>query len=122
MRLGVLGIRNFRLLFLGQATSAFGDRLAPIALAFAVLDLTGSATDLGFVLAAETAPMLLLVAVGGVWADRLPRQLVMLTSDGVRCAAHGATAALLLLQRPGSGSSSSSRRSTARRPRSSRLP
>jgi MFS family permease len=97
VRLGVLGIRNFRLLFLGQATSAFGDRLAPIALAFAVLDLTGSASDLGFVLAAETAPMLLLVAIGGVWADRLPRQLVMLTSDGVRCAAQGATAALLLL-------------------------
>jgi MFS family permease len=97
VRLGVLGIRNFRLLFLGQATSAFGDRIAPIALAFAVLDLTGSASDLGFVLAAETAPMLLLVAVGGVWADRLPRQLVMLSSDAVRCAAQGATATLLLL-------------------------
>src|SRR5919206_3447263 len=77
--------------------SAFGDRLAPIALAFAVLDLTGSASDLGFVLAAQTAPMLLLVAVAGVWADRLPRQLVMLSSDAVRCATQGATAALLLL-------------------------
>jgi MFS family permease len=97
VRLGVLGIRNFRLLFLGQATSSFGDRLAPIALAFAVLDLTRSASDLGFVLAAQTAPMLLLVAVAGVWADRLPRQLVMLSSDGVRCASQGATATLLLL-------------------------
>ena len=97
MRLGVLGIRNFRLLFLGQATSSFGDRLAPIAITFAVLDLTGSASDLGFVFAAQTAPMLLLVAVAGVWADRLPRQLVMLTSDAVRCASQGATAALLLL-------------------------
>jgi hypothetical protein len=42
---GALADRNFRLLFIGQATSAFGDRLLPIALAFAVLDLTGSATD-----------------------------------------------------------------------------
>jgi MFS family permease len=97
MRLGVLAERNFGLLFLGQATSAFGDRLAPIALAFAVLDLTGSASDLGFVLAAQTLPTLLLVAVAGVWADRLPRQLVMLSSDAIRCGSQGTTAALLLL-------------------------
>jgi MFS family permease len=95
--LGALRDRNFRLLFIGQATSSFGDRLVPIALAFAVLDLTGSATDLGLVLAAQTLPMLLLVAFAGVWADRLPRQLVMLTSDLVRCGTQGATAALLLL-------------------------
>ena len=101
MRLGVLGIRNFRLLFLGQATSSFGDRLAPIAITFAVFDLTKStseaAYDLGFVFAAQTAPMFLLVAVAGVWGDRLPRQLVMLSSDVVRCASQGTTAALLLL-------------------------
>jgi MFS family permease len=93
---GVLAVREFRLLFVGQATSAFGDRLVPIALAFAVLDLTGSASDLGYVLAAETVPMVLLVAVAGVWADRLPRQLVMLGSDVVRMAAQGTTAVLLL--------------------------
>jgi len=96
VRLGVLGIRNFRLLFLGQVTSSFGDRLAPIAIAFAVLDL-GSASDLGFVFAAQTAPQLLLAAVAGVWADRLPRQLVMVGSDVVRFASQSATAALLLL-------------------------
>ena len=99
MQLGALQEPNFRRLFIGQATSAFGDRLVPIALAFAVLDLTGSVSDLGFVLAAETVPMLLLVALGGVWADRLPRQLVMLSSDVVRCAAQGTTAALLLSHR-----------------------
>jgi MFS family permease len=98
VRLGVLGIRNFRLLFLGQVTSSFGDRLAPIAIAVAILvDLKGSASDLGFVFAAQTAPMLLLVAAAGVWGDRLPRQLVMLGSDLVRCATQGVTAALLLL-------------------------
>jgi MFS family permease len=98
VRLGVLGIRNFRLLFLGQVTSSFGDRLAPIAIAVAILvDLKGSASDLGFVFAAQTAPMLLLVAAAGVWGDRLPRQLVMLSSDLVRCASQGVTAALLLL-------------------------
>jgi MFS family permease len=98
VRLGVLGIRNFRLLFLGQVTSSFGDRLAPIAITWAVLhELKGSPSDLGFVFAAQTAPMFLLVAVAGVWGDRLPRQLVMLSSDVVRCGSQGTTAALLLL-------------------------
>src|SRR5205823_13988184 len=80
--------------------SSFGDRLAPIAITFAVFDLTKStseaAYDLGFVFAAQTAPMFLLVAVAGVWGDRLPRQLAMLSSDVVRCASQGTTAALLL--------------------------
>src|SRR5439155_21914702 len=93
---GALSEREFRLLFVGQLTSAFGDRLVPIALAFAVLDLTGSAADLGYVRAGQTVPMLLLVALGGVWGDRLPRQLVMLGSDVLRCGSQGLVAALLL--------------------------
>jgi MFS family permease len=97
-RLGPLIEPNFRRLFIGQATSSFGDRLVPIALAFAVLDLTGSATDLGLVVASKTVPTLLLVGYAGVWADRLPRQLVMLTSDSVRAVSQGLAAALLLSQ------------------------
>ncbi len=81
---------------MGQAVSALGDRLVPVSLAFAVLDLTGSVTDLGIVLAAQTAALVLVVPLGGVWADRLPRQRVMLASDGVRLLAQGASAALLL--------------------------
>lgn len=96
LQVGALREREFRLLFTGQAISAFGDRLVPVALAFAVLDLTGSASDLGFVLAAETVPMALFVLAGGVWADRLPRQWVMVASDAVRCASQGLTAALLI--------------------------
>lgn len=68
----------------------------PVALAFAVLDLTGSVTDLGIVLACQTLPMAVFVLLGGVWADRLPRQRVMLSSDVVRAAAQGASATLLL--------------------------
>ncbi len=91
-------LRNdaFRLLFAGQAVSALGDHLVPVSLAFAVLDLTGSVTDLGIVFAAQTAALVLMVPLGGVWADRLPRQRVMLASDGVRLLAQGASAALLL--------------------------
>lgn len=93
---GALGRREFRLLFAGRTVSSFGDRLVPVALAFAVLDLTGSVTDLGVVLAAQTVPLVSFVLMGGVWADRLPRQLVMLTSDAVRALAQGASAVLLL--------------------------
>ncbi|MHB8659946.1 MAG: MFS transporter [Solirubrobacteraceae bacterium] len=96
MRRGALGHAAFRLLFAGQAISALGDRLVPVALAFAVLDLTGSVGDLGIVLAAQTVPLVVLVLVGGVWADRLPRQWLMLTSDAVRALAQGVSALLLL--------------------------
>jgi predicted MFS family arabinose efflux permease len=96
VRAGPLAEREFRLLFAGQAASALGDRITPVALAFAVLDLTGSTTDLGLVLAAATLPMLAFLLVGGVWADRLPRQRLMLTSDVIRALAQGTTAALLI--------------------------
>lgn len=49
-----------------------------MALAFAVLDVTGSATDLGVVLAARTITLLLFFLAGGVWEDRLPRQRLMM--------------------------------------------
>jgi predicted MFS family arabinose efflux permease len=76
--------------------SLLGTAVAPIALAFAVLDLTGSKTDLGIVLAANWVPQLVLVLFGGVFADRLPRHLVMVGSNVVSAAAQGAIAALLL--------------------------
>jgi MFS family permease len=93
---GIPAQRAFRLLFAAQSISSLGDRLVPVALAFAVLNLTGSATSLGVVLAAQTVPLVLFVLVGGVWADRLPRRLVMATSDLVRAASQGACAVLLL--------------------------
>jgi predicted MFS family arabinose efflux permease len=93
---GALRHRAFRLLFAGQSISSFGDRLVPVALAFAVLDLTGSVTDLGIVLAAQTVPLVVFVLVGGVWSDRLSRRRVMLASDYLRAAAQGASAVLLL--------------------------
>ncbi len=94
---GALRERQFRLLWLGQATSTLGDGLVPVALAFAVIGtLDASATALGVVLAAHTLPLVLFVLVGGVWADRLPRQLVMLGSDLIRCAVQATLAVLLL--------------------------
>src|SRR5947209_510319 len=94
--LGALKEREFRLFFSGQLVSLLGDAVTPFALAWAVLDLTGSSKDLGFVIAAKTAPLVIFLLVGGVFADRLPRRGVMLTADVVRMGIQAATAALLL--------------------------
>jgi len=88
--------RQFRLVFTAQATSVLGDNVVPVALAIAVLHLTGSATDLGLVLAARTVPAILLILIGGVWADRLPRQRLMITSDLVHFTSQALMAALLI--------------------------
>ncbi len=96
---GPLRFRAFRLLFAAQSISAIGDRLVPVALAFAVLDLTGSVTDLGIVLAAQMIPLMLFVLIGGIWADRLRRERIMLASDCTRAVAQGVTAWLLLTGR-----------------------
>jgi MFS family permease len=95
-RLGALEERPFRLLWLGQTTSALGDALVGVALAFAVLELGGSATDLGLVFAARTVSSVTFVLAGGVWADRLPRRAVMLAADAVRALVQAALAVLLL--------------------------
>jgi MFS family permease len=91
-----LSEREFRLLFFGRTVSLFGSAFAPIALAFAVLDLTGSASDLGLVVAAGFVPQVFFLLVGGIWADRLPRHHVMVVSDLVAGAAQAAIAALVL--------------------------
>jgi MFS family permease len=95
-RLGPLEERPFRLLWLGQTTSALGDALIPVALAFAVIQVGGGAGALGLVFASYTIARAAFILVGGVWADRLPRRFVMIAADVVRAVADVATAALLL--------------------------
>ncbi|HSB39383.1 MAG TPA: MFS transporter [Gaiellaceae bacterium] len=94
-RLGPLAEREFRLLFLGRTVSFVGGSFGIIALAFAVLDLTGSKADLGYVLAARAVPTVAFLLVGGIWADRLPRHLVMVGSNLLSGASQATVAALL---------------------------
>ncbi len=70
--------------------------MVPVALAFAVLDLTGSAVALGQVLAARTAAMLVFLLVGGVIADRLPRTLVIQVGHAVTALSQGYAAYLFI--------------------------
>jgi MFS family permease len=94
--LDVLRAREFRLLFSGQAVSVLGDRMAIVALAFAVLEIGGSPSDVGLVLAAGAFPLVATVLAGGVVADRVSRRAVMVVTDLVRVASQGLMAALLI--------------------------
>src|SRR5947207_4416949 len=92
----VLRLRDFRLVFWAQLISTVGDFFVPVAIAFAVLDLTGSVSDLGFVLFARILGQVLLFLAGGVWADRFPRQHVMVASNVVRFFSQGLLGLLLV--------------------------
>ena len=96
MTRSLLREREFRLLFGAQAVSVFGDRMVTLALAFAVLELDGSASAVGLVLASHTLPLVGCLLVGGVVADRASRRMVMVAADLVRFASQGAIAALLI--------------------------
>ena len=96
--LRVLRFPNFRYLFLGQSASSVGDQVVIIALALYVTERTGSATDLGFVLAAQALPMIALILFGGVWADRFGgkgRRRIMIGADSVRAGLHVTLAILI---------------------------
>jgi MFS family permease len=95
--LDVLRTREFRLLFSGQAVSVLGDRMAVVALAFAVLEIGGSTSDVGLVLAAGAFPLVATVLAGGVVADRASRRAVMVVADLARVASQGTMAALLIV-------------------------
>jgi MFS family permease len=92
--------RNFRLLLIGRTVSSFGNTLVPVALSFAVLDLTGSASDLGYVLGAEATALVVFMLIGGVIADRLSRRALMVGADAVRGCAQLALGLLLVTGHP----------------------
>jgi len=86
---------DFRWLFLSQAISTTGDRIVLVALALLVSERTGSTTDLGIVIAAQTAALVTFLLLGGVWADRLPRHRIMVSTDLIRGALHALLAILI---------------------------
>ena len=91
---GVFSHREFRLLFAGQSASTIGDRIVFVALALYVTDI-GSPSDVGIVLASHAVPLVGFLLIGGVWADRLPRHLVVVTTDLIRFGLHALLATLI---------------------------
>lgn len=88
--------RNFAWYYASRFVNTLGTMMASIALTFAVLDITDSASALGQVLAARTIPMVVLLLYGGVISDRLPRTLVLQVSNVASAATQGAIALLVL--------------------------
>ena len=88
--------RDFRLLFGSQAVSLLGDGMINVALAFAVLEIGGSASAVGLVFAARTLALVASLLIGGVLADRASRRAIMIGADLVRVGAQGVMAALLI--------------------------
>jgi MFS family permease len=86
----------FRYLAAGRVVNMLGNAVAPIALAFAVLDLTGSVRDLGLVVGARSVTNVIFILFGGVLADRLPRQFVMVASCALAALSQAAAATLVL--------------------------
>ena len=76
--------RNFKLLLGGQLVSQLGDKFHMIALAFWVLDTTGSSAKMGAVLAASLIPSLVLGLFSGAFIDRYPRKLIIVGTDVIR--------------------------------------
>ncbi|PBC70145.1 transmembrane secretion effector [Streptomyces sp. TLI_235] len=89
--------RALRRLFAARGISVLGDMLAPVALAFAVLESGGGASGLGTVLAARAVPSIGLVLIGGVIGDRYPRRAVMAWSSLGGFATQAACGAVILL-------------------------
>jgi MFS family permease len=90
------GPRNFRLLASGQGLSWVGDSFQPIALSVAIVAAGGSATELGILMAAGVVARLVCTLVGGVWADRLAPQRLMIAADVARACGAAALAVVFL--------------------------
>src|SRR3954471_10427865 len=69
-------------LWIGQFISTFGFRVTDDALAAtAVLVLAAAPSQLGWLVALESAPLLLVGLFAGVWVDRLRRRPIMIATD-----------------------------------------
>lgn len=86
----------FRYFTAGRLVSLLGSAMAPVALAFAVLDASGDPSHLGIVLTARMVPMLCFVLLGGAVADRFPRRTVLVVANAGEAIAQGAVAVLLI--------------------------
>jgi len=82
----IFSYAGYRNLWTSNLFVTIGASAFPIALAVTVLDAGGTTTTLGLILASRVLSSVILAPIGGVWADRLPRKLVMIGADLYRAA------------------------------------
>ncbi|MEV0294789.1 MFS transporter [Nocardia sp. NPDC050710] len=90
--------RPFGYFLVGRSVSLMGSAMAPLALTFAVLGQPGGTQALGYVLAAQMIPMVLITVIGGGIADRVRRSTVLMWSNSLSGLTQCAIAAVLLAQ------------------------
>lgn len=95
--LSTLRERPYRLLWTARGISAMGNALIPVTVVFAILRSGGSALNVGEVLTCQAVGQVAMLPVGGVWADRLPRKLVLMTTDAVQAVCYGLLAVMVFL-------------------------
>ena len=99
-RFPVLGYRDFRLLLADRLLAPMAFAFSLVGVSFAVLDATGSTADLSYVLAAQIAPSLVFTLVGGVIADRVPPQWVIIAGNVMIALGEGTFGVLVLTGPP----------------------
>ena len=90
--LPVLAIRDFRLLLADRLLAPAAFAFSLVGVSFAVLNATGSTADLSYVLAAQIAPSLVFTLIGGVIADRIPPQRVIIAGNVMIASGRGFSA------------------------------
>jgi MFS family permease len=96
-RYPVLAIRDFRLLLVDRLLAPFSVGFSVVGVSFAVLKVTGSTADLSYVIAAQTAPMLVFSLVSGVFADRFRPQRVIIAGNLAVIVGEGVFGLLMLV-------------------------
>ena len=76
-----LSNRNYRIFFIGQGISLSGTWMQTVAQGWLVLQITGSGTQVGFVVAAQFLPLLLVTPIGGMIADFFPKRRVLIATQ-----------------------------------------
>jgi len=99
-RFPVLGLSDFRLLLADRLIAPAAFAFSLVGVAFAVLDGTGSTADLSYVLAAQIAPSLVFTLIGGVFADRMPPQRVIIAGNLMIALGEGTFGLLVLAGHP----------------------
>ncbi len=99
-RFPVLANRDFRLLLADRLLAPMAAAFSLVGVSFAVLAATGSTADLSYVIAAQAAPSLIFLLVGGVIADRIAPQLVIVAANVLVAVGEGLFGILLLTAHP----------------------
>lgn len=91
-----LGLRNYRLLWLGQVCTSMGQWMDQVTRGWLMYELTGSAADLGFVTAARGLPLLFFGVIAGALADRSGRKVQLVVAQVTNAALNLVLATLVL--------------------------